>query len=58
MSSFEGDDPRGAGKRMPGSPSWDAGVNRRSESQRRRQASPMRSCASRITKSWPRRERW
>ena len=39
---------------MPGRPSYRAGVNRRSESQRLRQASPIRSSASRITNDRPR----
>jgi hypothetical protein len=58
MSSLLGNDQLGAGNLQPGSPSWRAGVNRCRESQRRRQVSPIRWSASRITNERPSLARW
>ena len=53
-SSFVGNAPPRDGNGHPASPAYRAGVKRRSESQRFRQASPIRSLASRIKKGSPR----
>src|SRR5918996_1191670 len=58
MSLPVGNELEGAGNRVPGSPSARAGEYRRSDGQRLRQESPMRSFASRITHERPRLARW